>query len=100
MSSTPHTKSPLDWKSDPPSTSFRGLSAAFTAAWEAGVFRGRLHDELTAAEYLALVTPYLPAQSDTPAPSPVGARPDLKALAKTLGAVRIDDKHYFNNNKR
>jgi hypothetical protein len=62
MSST--VKTPLEWKLDPPATPYRGMSAAFTAAYDAGVFRGRLNELMSAEEYLSLVTPYLPAQSN------------------------------------
>jgi hypothetical protein len=54
------TQTPLDWKSSPPPTNSRGLAAAFSGAWDAGVFTGRLNEAMSAETYLSLVTPFLP----------------------------------------
>jgi hypothetical protein len=40
------------------------MIAAFAAAYDAGAFKGRLNELMSAEEYLVLVTPFLPAQAN------------------------------------
>jgi hypothetical protein len=81
-------KNPLEWKLNPPASPYRGLAAAFSAAWDAGVFTGRLNEKMSAEEYLSLVTPYLPEQSNHRAKI---------ALADAQSALTLKEKNMRKN---
>jgi len=58
----PERKTPMQWHALPPA-GIRGSHQAFNEAWSARVFRGRLHELMTAEEWRALIAPYLPDQT-------------------------------------
>jgi len=58
------------------------MGAAFSSAYDAGVFRGRLNEAMSAETYLALVLPFLPPQSTTRSRITLGPAPTRTRRAR------------------
>jgi hypothetical protein len=83
------TKTPFGWKASGQPAGIRGKASAFTSAWKAGVFRGRLNELMTLPTYLHLVEPYLPEQSSQPTRITLTGEPAMRAKEKkTVAGVQ------------